>query len=63
MSNVNLASVKDLKALVASGAVTHVNAIARCETVLARNISPAKRARWTRLREWVLRDYTGVDNA
>ena len=56
MSNVNLASVKDLKALVSDGSVTHAVALARVDAVLARStLAPGKKARWTRLREWLVK--------
>lgn len=58
MSNVNLslASVSDIKTLVSTGAVKHADAIVRVDVVLARRIAEGKRTRWTRLREWLVRE-------
>lgn len=54
--NLSLASVSDIKALVSTGAVKHADAIVRVDVVLARRIADGKRARWTRLREWIVRE-------
>jgi len=54
--NLSLASVSDIKALVSTGAVKHADAIVRVDVVLARKIADGKRARWTRLREWLVRE-------
>ena len=51
-----LASVSDIKALVSTGAVKHADALVRIDVVLARRIAEGKRARWTRLREWIVRE-------
>jgi hypothetical protein len=52
-----LASVSDIKALVSTGTVTHSDAIARVDAVLARKVlTDGKKARWTRLREWLVRE-------
>ena len=52
-----LASVSDIKALVSAGTVKHADAIARVDTVLARKVlTDGKKARWTRLREWLVRE-------
>jgi hypothetical protein len=58
MNTVNLAmaSVVDIKTLVSTGVVTHADAIVRVDVVLARRIAEGKRARWTRLREWLVRE-------
>jgi hypothetical protein len=60
MSNVNplvLASVSDIKTLVSTGVVTHADAIIRVDLVLARkSLTDGKKARWTRLREWLVRE-------
>jgi len=58
MTNVNLslASVSDIKTLVSTGTVKHADAIVRVDVVLARKIADGKRARWTRLREWLVRE-------
>lgn len=60
MSTVNplaLASVSDIKTLVSTGVATHADAIARVDVVLARkSLSDGKKARWTRLREWLVRE-------
>lgn len=54
-----LASASDIKALVTAGAVTHDDAIARCDVVLARKVlTDGKRARWTRTREWIVTNKT-----
>ena len=53
-----LASVSDIKALVSAGAVTHSDAIMRVDAVLTRKVlTDAKKARWTRLREWLVREH------
>ena len=54
--NLSLASVSDIKTLVSTGVVTHADAIVRVDVVLARRIADGKRARWTRLREWIVRE-------
>lgn len=55
MTNLNLASAKELKELVSSGAVTHVDALKRVYVVLNRGtLAAGKRARWTRLEAWLL---------
>jgi len=52
-----LASVSDIKALVSTATVTHADAIARVDAVLARKVlTDSKKARWTRLREWLVRE-------
>lgn len=52
-----LASVSDIKTLVSTGAVKHADAIIRVDLVLARkSLSDGKKARWTRLREWLVRE-------
>ena len=59
MSNVNLslASVSDIKTLVSTGAVKHDDAIVRVDVVLARkSLTDGKKARWTRLREWLVKE-------
>ena len=58
MTTVNLAaaSVADIKTLVSTGTVKHADAIVRVDVVLARRIAEGKRARWTRLREWLVRE-------
>ena len=60
MSNANplaLASVSDIKTLVSTATVTHADAIARVDAVLARKVlTDSKKARWTRLREWLVRE-------
>ena len=60
MTNANpltLASVSDIKTLVSTGAATHVDAIARVDAVLTRkSLTDGKKARWTRLREWLVRE-------
>lgn len=63
MTNVNLslASVSDIKTLVSTGTVKHADAIVRVDVVLARKIADGKRARWTRLREWLVREQAQLD--
>jgi hypothetical protein len=60
MSNANplvLASVSEIKALVSTGVVKHADAIVRVDLVLARkSLTDGKKARWTRLREWLVRE-------
>ena len=60
MTNVNvlaLASVSDIKTLVTNCTVTHADAIARVDAVLSRKVlTDGKKARWTRLREWLVRE-------
>ena len=60
MNTVNplaLASVSDIKALVSTGVVKHADAIVRVDLVLARkSLTDGKKARWTRLREWLVRE-------
>ena len=52
-----LASVSDIKALVSTATVTHADALARVDAVLARKVlTDGKKARWTRLREWLVRE-------
>jgi len=52
-----LASVSDIKTLVSTGVVVHADAIARVDSVLARKVlTDGKKARWTRLREWLVRE-------
>lgn len=67
MTNANsltLASVKEVKALVSAGAATHADAIVRVDAVLTRNgLADGKRARWTRLREWLLSEQTKNEQA
>jgi hypothetical protein len=59
MNTVNLAaaSVADIKTLVSTGMVKHADAIVRVDVVLARkSLADGKKARWTRLREWLVRE-------
>jgi hypothetical protein len=52
-----LASASDIKTLVSTGVVTHADAIIRVDLVLARKtLTEGKKARWTRLREWLVRE-------
>ena len=49
------ASANDIKTLVTTGAVTPADAIARVDAVLTRKtLTDGKKARWTRLREWLV---------
>lgn len=69
MTNVNLAlaSVSDIKALVSTGTVKHDDAIARVDSVLSRKVlTDGKKARWTRLRDWLVKEqaeYIRIMNA
>jgi hypothetical protein len=55
--NLTLASASDIKTLVTTGAVTHADAIVRVDAVLTRkSLTDGKKARWTRLREWLVRE-------
>ncbi len=60
MTNMNplvLASVSDIKTLASTGVVAHADAIVRVDLVLARkSLTDGKKARWTRLREWLVRE-------
>ena len=52
-----LASASDIKALVSAGTVTHADAIAWVDALLSRKtLTDGKKARWTRLREWLVRE-------
>lgn len=56
-----LASAKEIKALVSTGTVTHADAIARVDAVLARaTLKDTKKAKWTRLREWIVAEAAKV---
>ena len=59
-----LASVSDIKTLVSTGVVKHADAIVRVDLVLARkSLTDGKKARWTRLREWLVsRDMNDAAN-
>lgn len=67
MTNLTLASAKDIKALVSAGTVRAADAIARVDAVLARQtLATGKKARWTRLREWLVKEeaeYIRISNA
>jgi hypothetical protein len=55
--NLSLASASDIKTLVSTGAVRPDDAIVRVDGVLARkSLSDGKKARWTRLREWLVKE-------
>ncbi len=54
-----LASASDIKTLIQCDAVTHAEALERVDAVLARKVmTDGKRARWTRLREWIVKAQT-----
>jgi len=59
-----LASASDIKALVDACEVSASDAIVRVDSVLARaSLTAGKRARWTRLRDWlVTRDMNDAAN-
>jgi hypothetical protein len=67
MSNINaltLASVSDIKAMVQNGVVTPAEALVRVDAVLARkSLTDSKKARWTRLREWLVNSRTETAEA
>ena len=51
-----LASVSEIKTLVSTGGVSPTDALVRVDAVLARkSLTDGKKARWTRLREWLLK--------
>jgi hypothetical protein len=59
--NLSLASVSDIKGLVSTGAVDATVALVRVDAVLARkSLSDGKKARWTRLREWLVKEQADV---
>jgi hypothetical protein len=54
-----LASASDIKTLIQCDAVTHAEALERVDAVLARKVmTDGKRARWNRLREWIVKAQT-----
>lgn len=54
-NTLTLASASDIKTLIISDVVTHAEALERVDAVLARKVmTDGKRARWTRLREWIV---------
>ena len=59
-----LASASDIKALVVACEVSATDALARVDAVLARkSLTDGKKARWTRLREWLVnRDMNDAAN-
>jgi hypothetical protein len=60
--NLTLVSASDIKTLVTTGAVTPADAIVRVDVVLARkSLTDGKKARWTRLREWLVREQAQLD--
>ena len=60
--NLALASVSDIKTLVSTGVATHADAIVRVDAVLTRKtLTDGKKARWTRLREWLVREQAQLD--
>lgn len=58
-----LASANDIKTLVSTGAVDATAAIARVDAVLARqSLTEGKKRRWTRLREWLVKEQAAAVN-
>jgi hypothetical protein len=58
-----LASASDIKALVVACEVSATDALARVDAVLARkSLTDGKKARWTRLREWLAREQAQLDS-
>ena len=61
MTNLNLASAKEIKALVETVALAHSDALARVDAVLARKtLGDGQAARWLRLREWLVKAQEAV---
>jgi len=61
MTNLNLSSAKEIKLLVRHGAIAHSDALAHVDAVLARKtLSDGKKARWLRLREWLMKAQKAV---
>ena len=61
--NLSLASVSDIKAMVETGKVDPTLAIERVDSVLARKtLTEGKKRRWTRLREWLVKEQAAVVN-
>ena len=57
-----LASDSEIKTLVSTGTIKHDDAIVRVDAVLARkSLADGKKARWTRLREWLVREQAQQD--
>jgi hypothetical protein len=57
-----LASASDIKALVVACEVSATDALARVDSVLTRkSLTDGKKARWTRLREWLVREQAQLD--
>ena len=51
-----LASASDIKALVVACEVSATDALARVDAVLtSKSLTDGKKARWTRLREWLIK--------
>jgi hypothetical protein len=56
-----LASASDIKALVVACEVSATDALVRVDAVLARkSLTDGKKARWTRLREWLIKSQITV---
>jgi len=56
-----LASVNEIKTLVSTGVVDPADALVRVDSVLARqSLTDGKKARWTRLREWLVKEQSTV---
>ena len=61
-NSLTLASASDIKTLVSTGVATHADAIVRVDAVLTRkSLTDGKKARWTRLREWLVREQAQLD--
>jgi hypothetical protein len=57
------ASVADIKTMVSTGKVDTTLAIERVDAVLSRKtLTDSKRSRWTRLREWLVKQQAEVIN-
>ena len=55
------ASANDIKTMVSTGKVDPTLAIERVDAVLGRkSLSDSKRSRWTRLREWLVKEQSDV---
>jgi hypothetical protein len=54
-------SASEIKTLIMADLVPHDAALARVDAVLTRKVlTDGKRARWTRLREWIVANQTEV---
>ena len=60
--NISLASASEIKTLVSTGALDSAVALHRVDSVLARGtLTDGKKRRWTRLREFLLKNIENTD--